>query len=91
MAKRKDSIDMMISGSGLSRQVAKRVVHEFKGSRLADVWTVLRDPLPVVDMLVIDQIRFADSANSPITFTPSEIMAFRRMLVEELAAKGWTL
>ena len=73
----------------MSRAVARRVAKGFSRSSRREAWTWTTAHAEIVDALVMDEIRSAWSADSAAVFTPHEIMAFRTMLVEELAAEGF--
>lgn len=66
----------------------KDAAKRFASSSAAEHWNLFAAPIRcvLIDASVMDEVRAANSANSPVTFTASELMEFRRMLVEELAA-----
>jgi len=79
------------SKNRMSRAVAKRIAKEFKRTTRRDAWAWTTAHAEIVDALVMDEIRVAWTADSAAVFTPAEIMEFRSMLVEELAAAGYPM
>jgi len=75
----------------MTRAVAKRVAKEFKRTPRRDAWAWTTAHSEIVDALVMDEIRVAWTADSQVIFTPTDIMEFRAMLVEELKIAGYDM
>lgn len=63
------------------------IARTFSGSDLANAWPLLGAALrsAVIDQLLINEMRIADSVDSEIALTAGEIVAFRRELEAALA------
>lgn len=71
-----------------TKKHAAAAARRFAASEAATYWNLFAPPIRacLIDAHLVSELQTADSVDSAITLTASEIMEFRRMLIAELAA-----
>jgi len=66
---------------------AKQIAKDFAGTELAGAWDLFGQEIrrAIIDSVVMDTIRVADTVDSTMQLTAAEIMAFRGMVESKLA------